>query len=185
VTADLTAVRRRFAAAIGAAAGLPGRLVEAFATVPRERFLDPGPWVTWGDGEFAPRTTPDADPAHVYRNQAMAIDAPRDLFNGLPSFLGRMIAELDLVPGRRVLHVGTGLGYYTAVMGDVVRPGGSVLGIEVDQGLAERARAIVLPDSPVEIRDGDGSGPFDRRFDAILVNAGVTHPQGAWPRRRS
>ena len=179
MSTDLTAVRRRFAEAIGVRAGLPAQLVEAFAAVPRERFLDPGPWRIWGEGEFRPGETPDGDPAHVYANVSIAIDASRQLFNGLPSFLGMTIAALRLEPGDRVLHVGPGLGYYSAVMGEIVRPGGSVLAIEVDPDLAARARSLVLPGSPVEIRDGNGmevTGPFD----AILVNAGVTHPQSGW-----
>ena len=32
----------------------------------------------------------------------------------------------------------------------------------------------------VQVHHGDGRGPFDRPFDAILVNAGVTHPQETW-----
>jgi protein-L-isoaspartate(D-aspartate) O-methyltransferase len=180
VTGDLVAPRRRFAEAIGAAANLPALIVDAFAAVPREHFLPPGPWVVWGERDHGPRTTPDADPAHVYVNQSIAIDAARHLFNGLPSFLGMSIAALDLCPGHHVLHVGTGLGYYTAVMGELVRPGGSVLGVEVDDGLAARARSLVLPGSPVEIRHDSARGPFDRRFDAILVSAGVTHPLTTW-----
>jgi len=43
VTEDLAVRRRRFAEEIGAAANLPTPLVEAFAAVPRERFLDAGP----------------------------------------------------------------------------------------------------------------------------------------------
>jgi protein-L-isoaspartate(D-aspartate) O-methyltransferase len=34
--------------------------------------------------------------------------------------------------------------------------------------------------APVEVRQGDGAGPFERAYDAILVNAGVTHPERAW-----
>jgi len=180
VTADLTAARRRFAETIGAHAGLPAALVEAFATVPREHFLDPGPWCVWGEGDTAPRTTPDDDPANVYVNASIAIDRARQLFNGLPSFLGMTIAALELQPGHRVLHVGPGLGYYSAVMGEMVRPGGSVLAVEVDPGLAARARSLVRPDSPVDVREGNGAGPFTGSFDAILVNAGVTHPDTAW-----
>jgi len=30
------------------------------------------------------------------------------------------------------------------------------------------------------VRDGNGAGPFTESFDAILVNAGVTHPHTAW-----
>jgi protein-L-isoaspartate(D-aspartate) O-methyltransferase len=176
----LAAIRRRFADQIGAAASLPAPLVDAFAAVPRERFLDAGPWLIWNEGQYAPALSPDADPARVYVNASIAIDPARHLFNGLPSFLGMSIAALELKPGHRVLHVGSGLGYYSAVMGELVRPGGSVLAIEVDAGLAARAQALVLPGTPVEVRHGNGAGPFDSRFDAILVSAGVTHPLTAW-----
>ena len=185
---ELAAVRRRFAEQIGAAANLPAPLVDAFAAVPRERFLDPGPWLIWNEGQPGPASSPDADPLRVYANASIAIDAARHLFNGLPSFLGMAIAALELKPGHRVLHVGPGLGYYTAVMGELVRPvaagpseGGSVLALEVDAGLAARAKSLVLPCAPVEVRHGNGGGPFgDGAFDAILVNAGVTHPLTAW-----
>jgi protein-L-isoaspartate(D-aspartate) O-methyltransferase len=180
VTDDLAARRRQFAEEIGAAATLPAALVDAFAAVPRERFLDPGPWLVWGEGQSGPQPTPDADPARVYANQSVAIDAARHLFNGLPSFLGMSIAALALQPGQHVLHIGPGLGYYTAVMGELVRQDGAVLAIEVDPALAARAQSLVLPGSPVEVRHGTGAGPFHRAFDAILVNAGVTHPERSW-----
>jgi len=165
---------------MGAAAHLPPPLVEAFARVPREHFLGSGPWLVWGEGQQGPQTTPDADPARVYVNASIAIEADRQLFNGLPSFLGMSIAALVLEPGQHALHIGSGLGYYSAVMGEMVGGAGSVLAVEVDPGLAARAQSLVLPNAPVEIRQGDGAGPFGRTFDAILVNAGVTHPVGAW-----
>jgi protein-L-isoaspartate(D-aspartate) O-methyltransferase len=65
-------------------------------------------------------------------------------------------------------------------MGELVRPGGSVLGLEVDDALAARAHGLVLPGSPVDIQHGHGRGPFDRAFDAIYVSAGVTHPLTEW-----
>jgi protein-L-isoaspartate(D-aspartate) O-methyltransferase len=180
VTDALVAIRRRFAEEIGAKASLPPPLVDAFAAVPRERFLGPGPWLVWGEGQTGAQPTPDADPARVYVNASIAIDPARQLFNGLPSFLGTSLAALDLEPGARALHIGAGLGYYTAIMGELVGPQGSVLGLEVDDGLAARARSLVLPHAPVEIRHADGRGPFDRAFDAIYVSAGVTHPLTAW-----
>jgi protein-L-isoaspartate(D-aspartate) O-methyltransferase len=180
MTGDLAAVRRRFAEAVGAKAHLPAPLVDAFAAVPRERFLDPGPWLIWGEGQSGPEPTPDADPARVYVDASIAIDAERQLFNGLPSFLGTAMAALALEPGHRVLHIGPGLGYYTAVMSELVRPSGSVLAIEVDTALATRAASLVLPGASVEVRHGTGAGPFIPPFDAVLVNAGVTHPESSW-----
>ena len=113
-------------------------LVDAFATVPRERFLPPGPWTVLADSDLnyaigsgaqRMRTTPDADPARVYHNIAVAIDPARQLFNGQPGTLGMWIDAVELTPGARVLHVGCGLGYYTAVMGECVGAVGRVLEI--------------------------------------------------------
>jgi protein-L-isoaspartate(D-aspartate) O-methyltransferase len=131
VTDRLAAARRRFAEEIGSAATLPAAIVDAFANVPREHFLNRGPWQVRGERDAGPQRTPDDNPARVYANQSIAIDEERHLFNGLPSFLGTMIAALGVQPGHRVLHIGPGLGYYTAVIGELVRPQGSVLGIEV------------------------------------------------------
>jgi protein-L-isoaspartate(D-aspartate) O-methyltransferase len=51
-------------------------IVDALATVPREQFLGPGPWLVRGEGglQTPPRTTSDGDPRHVYHNLAVAID---------------------------------------------------------------------------------------------------------------
>jgi len=141
VTDPLAARRRGFAEELGAAAHLPAPLVEAFARVSREHFLGPGPWLVWGEGQQGPQTTPDADPARVYVNSSIAIDAERQLFNGLPSFLGMSIAALALEPGHHVLHIGPGLGYYTAVMGELVRPDGSAV-------LYRRLRVLLELDRP-------------------------------------
>lgn len=49
-------------------------LVEAFAKVPRERFLGPGPWQGMPAlGGYT--TTVDANPAHLYRDVLVAIDS--------------------------------------------------------------------------------------------------------------
>ena len=94
-------------------------LVDAFARVPRDEFLPPGPWTVLSDaGEsymmgaaIRTRLTPDADPARVHHNIAVAIDPERQLFNGQPGTLGAWIDLLELAPGARILHVGAGLGY--------------------------------------------------------------------------
>jgi protein-L-isoaspartate(D-aspartate) O-methyltransferase len=180
---DVALYRRFYAEELQATANLssPG-LVEALAAVPRERFLPPGPWLVKGELNVAtaPRRTPDADPRHVYHNVAVALDAARMLFNGAPSLLSVAIDGLRLAPGARVLHVGTGTGYYTALMAQIVGPGGRILGIEIDADLAAGARANVADAPWVEIRTADGTGVFDETFDAVLVNAGVTHPLEGW-----
>jgi protein-L-isoaspartate(D-aspartate) O-methyltransferase len=176
--------RRAYAEKIAAAAGLttPG-LKDAFAAVPREAFLPPGPWLVVADGQ-QPKQTPDADPRHVYENVSVAIDPARQLFNGAPAFLARLIDLLALRPGSRVLHIGAGTGYYSAVMAHVVGASGSVMALEVDEMLAAMARAnlAATPWARVEGSDGHDLSTAARRaeVDAVLVNAGVTHPQEAW-----
>ena len=180
---NLDIQRRYFAEEIQVIANLQtDALVDALATVPRERFLPPGPWTIRSEVDFqaGPRQTPDAEPQRVYHNVAIAIDSSRMLFNGAPSLLAMAIDALKLKPGSRVLHVGTGPGYYTALMARCVGPAGRVTGIEVDPSLAATARGLLSEMSWVTVQEGSAAGPFDQQFDAILVNAGVTHPLPAW-----
>jgi protein-L-isoaspartate(D-aspartate) O-methyltransferase len=182
---DMADRRRFFAEELEAVCKLRSpALVDAFATVPREAFLRPGPWTVLADNDFmagyATRATPDADPARVCHNIVVAIDPERQLFNGQPGTLGVWLDALDLVPGGRVLHVGCGLGYYTAVMAHCVGPTGRVVALEVDESLAAEARTNLASLPWVDVRHADGSGPLHETFDAILVNAGVTHPLDVW-----
>jgi protein-L-isoaspartate(D-aspartate) O-methyltransferase len=176
--------RRFFAEEIETLCGLRSEaLVEAFATTAREDFLPPGPWIIRSESDYfagAPRKTPDADPRRVYHNIAIAIDAEKQLFNGAPSLLGSCIDRLAIQPGDRVLHVGCGSGYYSALMAGCVGPTGGVVAIEVDETLAAAARGNMASLAQVDVRCGDGTGIGDERFDAILINAGVTHPQAVW-----
>jgi protein-L-isoaspartate(D-aspartate) O-methyltransferase len=157
-------------------------LVEALATVRREDFLQPGPWLIRGEGDFSgpPRETQDADPRHVYHNVSIAIDAGRQLFNGAPGVVAMCIDALDLHPGDRILHVGCGAGYYSALMAQCVGPRGRLVAIEVDPPLAVQARANLAPWPWVEAREGDGTDLRGESYDAMLVSTGMTHPHGAW-----
>ena len=185
MTRDLR--RRFYAEEIEAVGKLRSRaLVEALATVPREEFLGPGPWTVVAETDVTGmkpsrmRATPDADPARVYHNIAVAIDASRTLFNGQPATIASWIDALELVPGARVLHVGAGTGYYTAVMAHCVGASGRVLALEADAALADRARANLSSTPWVEVRAAAAAEPCGETFDAVLVNAGMTHPLDAW-----
>ena len=182
-TIDLEQQRRYFADEVAAIAAIstPG-LVDALASVPRERFLHAGPWWVRSEVDMlgGPRQTPDADPRHVYHNYAIAIDPARQLFNGVPGLIVSWIDRLELTPGARVLHVGAGTGYYTGLIGHTVGPSGAVVAIEVDEQLAAHARESLATYPWIDVRTADAKGPFTERFDAILINAGVTHAQDAW-----
>ena len=140
---ELDDCRRFYAEEIRFEANLDSpTLIEAFARVPRENFLGPGPWQM-----VCPSVVPGAttyrtieDPRHLYHNVLIAIDATRELNNGHPSSLARWINALDLKAGDRVFHLGCGVGYYTAIMAEVVGAGGSVVASEVDSDLAARAQ---------------------------------------------
>jgi protein-L-isoaspartate(D-aspartate) O-methyltransferase len=176
--------RRYFAEELEAVCGLrTPALVDAFASVPREAFLPPGPWLIRSETDYlsgAPRHTPDADARRVCHNVAVAIDPARQLFNGAPSLLGTFIDRLGLEPGQRVLHVGCGLGYYSAVMARCVGPSGRIVAVDVDGQLAASARENLASFSNVTVLQGDGSESSDLTYDSILVNCGVTHPLPVW-----
>jgi protein-L-isoaspartate(D-aspartate) O-methyltransferase len=168
----------------------PG-LVEAFEHVPRETFLGPGPWLI-GSAEARSMSAAGMlqmsyitvdDPRDVYHNVVVSLDRQKDINNGQPSALGRWIDGLELKPGGRVYHLGCGVGYYTAIMAEVVGPNGSVAGIDLQPELIERAKKNLEGYSNVTVEAGDGSTFDPGECDAILVNAGVTHPQTIWLER--
>ena len=75
-------------------------VVEAFAAVPRERFVGSGPWRILSPlamGEYW--TTEDADPRHLYHDVLVAIDEVQRLNNGQPSLWARMYDQLALARG--------------------------------------------------------------------------------------
>ncbi len=149
-------------------------LVEAFRRVPREKYLGPSPW------KILPIDLLTDDPRDLYNDVLVAIDTQRGLNNGQPSALALWISALDLDAGDRVFHLGCGVGYYSAIMAEVVGPRGSVVAIEVDPELAARAKENLSAYSNVTVHAGDG-GIFDPGIcDAIFINAGVTHPRPLW-----
>jgi protein-L-isoaspartate(D-aspartate) O-methyltransferase len=178
----LEQARREYAEKIGALAGLrSAALRHGFATVPREAFVGPGPWrilrlAEWSRGY---QLTPDADPRRLQDNVLVALDASRNLNNGEPAALARWLDALELAPGDRLLHVGCGVGYYSAIAALAVGSG-EVVAVEIERALAARARANLVPWPNVRVVAGDGSEGASGPFDAILVNAGATEPLPRW-----
>jgi len=93
----------------------------AFATVRREDYLGPGPWqfFRWPN-TYVP--SPDADPVYLYTNDLIGIAPERQLNNGQPSLHAALIAKAMPREGEHVVHVGTGAGYYTAILAHLVVP---------------------------------------------------------------
>lgn len=177
---ELDIVRRAFAKQVMAAAAADHAGVEAgFATVRREAFLGPGPWrvLRWGRG-YVP--TPSGDPVYLLTDDVVVILAEKHINNGQPSLHAWLMASAAPRPGEHVVHVGAGVGYYTAILAEAVGPTGRVTAIEFDPDLAERARTNLAAWGLVGVVQGDGSlVPFDPA-DVIYVNAGATRPAEHW-----
>lgn len=128
----------------------------AFAAVRREDFLPPAE---------RPRAGVD-QPLPIGHGQT----------NSQPTTVANMLELLDPAPGQRVLDVGTGSGWTTALLARLVAPDGAVLGLEVVPELVTAGRAALAPyaDGRAEIRQatpGVLGAPAEGPFDRILVSA--------------
>ncbi|QHP72708.1 methyltransferase [Bradyrhizobium sp. LCT2] len=178
---DLTAARARYVERIAKRARISSkRLLEALAAVPREDFLARGPWRIKSEAARSYRLTPDADPVHLYDNVLVAIDARRKLDTGLPSLWAHFIDLLDVGDKDRVVQIGCGLGYFSAVLSKIVGPKGSVRAIECDERLAARAANFLRAYRNVEVVQGDGCEDIGAPADVIIVHAGFSHPHPLW-----
>ncbi len=176
----LEIVRRAFAKQILASVGIEDHRIEnAFAQVPREAFLGPGPWPMrrFGIGYV---DTPNADPVYLYTDDLVGISPERRINNGEPSLHAHLLWCAHPAPGEHIVHVGAGVGYYTAIMAHLAGPSGHVTGIELEADLAVRATENLASYPNVEMIQGDGTMvPFEPA-DIIYVNAGATRPADMW-----
>lgn len=174
-------LRRQYAEHLRSTCGLQSEaLVQALATVARERFLPPGPWILMGEGAREGQQTTDADPRHVYANVSVAVNRERQIFNGAPGTVAPWIDALAIRAGDHVLQIGSGLGYYTAVLAHCVGATGKVVAYEIEEHLAASARENLSQYRWVDVRLGDGRDIAGEHMDAIVVHAGVTHPEPGW-----
>jgi protein-L-isoaspartate(D-aspartate) O-methyltransferase len=119
---------------------------------------------------FAVRREEFVPPA--YRNLAFA-DLEIPLGNGsrmwAPKMEARVLQELALKPGERALEIGTGSGYFTALLAS---RGASVVSVEIDTGLSGEAKTKLARAgiADVELAVGDGARGWGAdRYDAIVL----------------
>ena len=179
---DLRQTRRRFAEELRFVARIEDQnVVDAFAAVPRERFVGPGPLRMLSQWNLKDYWTPrDSGPGAVYHDVLIAYDEQRRLNNGQPSLWAFVFDKLGVASGERVVHLGCGMGYYSAVLAELVGPTGKILAIEIDEPLAERARAALAPWPQVTVINGDGATVSLGESDVVVASAGATHPLPAW-----
>jgi len=127
-------------------------LLHAMETVPRERFVD------------------EAFQHKAYENTALPIGSGQTISQPYP--VARMTELLRLTPASRVLEIGTGSGYQTAILAHLVE---HVFSVERIKGLQWQAKRRLkqLDLHNVSTRHGDGWEGWPSRgpFDAIIVTA--------------
>ena len=145
----------------------------------REHFLGPGPWpmLRWPH-RYVP--TPSDDPVYLYQDALVGIIPERDLNNAQPWLHAMLIAAAAARPGEPVVHIGAGVGYYTAILAHMVGESGRVTAIEFDGGLAERLAANFTGQPNGRALQGDGAQIEFDPADLIYVNAGATRPADIW-----
>ena len=121
---------------------------------------------------------PDQRP-HAYEDRPLPIGADQTISQ--PYMVALMTQSLDLAKTHRVLEIGTGSGYQTAVLAELA---GEVYTMEIHAPLLERARQVVerLGYGNVHWRVGNGreGWPEAAPFDRILCAAAAREPPQAW-----
>lgn len=181
---EIAAARRAYAEELRFTAHLRSpAVVEAFATVARERFVGSGPWRIKSPmdvDEIEYWSTDDADPRTVYHDVLIALDESRGINNGQPQLWAFLLDQLGIAPGQHLLHLGCGTGYYTAIMAELVGPRGRVSAFEIDPRLCERARVALAPWPQVAVTNVNAATAAFEPVDRIVASAGATHPLPAW-----
>lgn len=150
---DLTAERQIMVDSQLRARGISDpRVLEAMLRVPRHQFV------------------PEAYRSQAYEDHPLPIGDGQTISQ--PYIVARMLESLQLTAADKVLEVGTGSGYVTALLAELTA---QVFSIERHQDLADRARNILaaLGYTNARVLTGDGTlGLFaSAPFDAILVSA--------------
>ncbi len=131
---------------------LEPRVLEAMRRVPRHRFV------------------PESVREHAYEDRPHPIGNRQTISQ--PLMVGVMTELLQLRGDEKVLEIGTGSGYQTAILSELA---GFVISIERHAPLAERARGLLesLGYHNVQIHIGDGSLGYSpsATYDRILVTA--------------
>jgi protein-L-isoaspartate(D-aspartate) O-methyltransferase len=130
------------------------RLLAAIAAVPRAEFVPAGLG------------------ARAYDDEPLPI--PHGQVTTQPSLVAQMVESLELAPSDRVLEIGTGFAWQTALL---ARLAGDVWSVERWPDIAQRAHSHLdhrgVENATVVVGDGSGGLPEHAPYDAILVAAAL------------
>jgi len=156
VSDDFTDARERMVARQLAARDISDpRVLDAMRRVPRHRFVAP------------------EQAGEAYADYPLSIGHGQTISQ--PYIVAYMVEQLRLTPASRVLEIGTGCGYHTAVLAQLA---GHVYSIEIVDALARRARetldSLGIANVTIAARDGNEGWPEHAPYDAITVAAATT-----------
>jgi protein-L-isoaspartate(D-aspartate) O-methyltransferase len=128
------------------------RVLAAMEAVPRHLFV------------------PSARRGEAYADKALPLDDRRSIYE--PYVVALMTQLLDLQPEDRVLEIGTGSGYHTAILSRLAREVYTIeINGEVALGAEKRLTNLGYRNITVHVGDGYKGWPSRMKFDAIVLSA--------------
>jgi protein-L-isoaspartate(D-aspartate) O-methyltransferase len=120
--------------------------------------------------EFVPEHLADA----AYEDHPLPIGYSQTISQ--PYIVALMTELLQIQPGAKVLEVGTGSGYQTAILAEI---GAQVYSVEILEPLAKTSAQLLqrLGYTSVQVKRGDGylGSPQYAPYDAVVVTAAADH----------
>lgn len=147
----------------------------AHSFVDRDR--DPEAWQTAAEADI-PVTTQWDDGQHEGEEAGRLPSSS----SSTPRLVLRMLDELDVRPGMRVLEVGTGTGWNAGLLAHHLGDE-AVVSVEVDPEVAELARASLKRAAlgpRVVTGDGAEGWPDGAPYDRVIATCGMRRIPGAW-----
>ena len=127
-------------------------ILDVMRKIPRERFL------------------PSAIAHQAYQDRALPVELGQTISQ--PYIVGCMTQALQLKPHHRVLEVGTGTGYQTAILAHLAKTVYSVERFdELSQSAQSRLRFLGLGNVVCKTGDGTRGWPEHAPYDRIIVTA--------------
>src|SRR5262245_27664465 len=101
-----------------------------------------------------------------------------------PTIVATMLEQLQVSRGHRVLEIGTGTGYNSALLAALTGPEGTVVSVELEPDLAARAAAVLanVCGMRIQVVTGDGRDGYSAGspYDRVIVTSGARAIAGPW-----
>ncbi|HLY76824.1 MAG TPA: protein-L-isoaspartate O-methyltransferase [Thermoplasmata archaeon] len=149
--------------------GVGAAVAAAMRRVPRHRFV------------------PSALADEAYDDTPLPLGPARSTISA-PHMVALLLEWAELRQGLRVLELGSGSGYLAALIAELVRPTGRVVGVELDESLATESQARLDELGyrgvvSIHAADGRAGWPADAPYDRILVSFATPELFPEWTRQ--